>query len=184
MELSQEYLKECFNYNESTGDLIWLSRPSSHFASAAAMGSFNSRFPGKNTGCVMSRGYMFVGVDGAKVLYHRLIFMLMGFDVTDKQVDHINGDKTDNRWVNLRLVDQLDNLKNKSLRSSNKTGVSGVSFYKNLKSKPFRVTYYKDGNKRATEVFVPTLFEAACIRKSFENNNGYHANHGRKSILK
>jgi len=181
--IDQKYLKECFDYDELTGDLTWLPRPLHHFVSLAAMNSSNSKCVGKVAGCVMNRGYMFVGINCTRILYHRVIFMFMGFDVTDKQVDHINGDKTDNRWVNLRLVEQPDNLKNKSLRTSNKTGISGVSFYKNLKSKPFRVTYYENGNKRATEVFTATLFEAACTRKSFENENNYHENHGRKSTV-
>lgn len=179
--IDQKYLKECFDYNKLTGVLTWLSRPSRHFNSGAAMNNANSRFAGEVAGCIMNRGYIFVGINNTRILYHRVIFMFMGFDVKGKQVDHINGDKTDNRWVNLRLVDQVDNLKNKSLRASNKTGVSGVSFYNNLKSKPFRVTYYEGESKRATEFFVSTLFEAACARKSFEIKNGYHENHGRKS---
>jgi hypothetical protein len=179
--IDQEYLKECFDYNKDTGDITWLTRPLHHFVNLAAMNSSNSKFAGKVAGSIMNRGYMLVGINGTRILYHRIILMLMGLDVTGKQVDHINGDKTDNRWANLRLVDQIDNLKNKSLRTSNKTGISGVSFYSNLKGKPFRVTYYEDGNKRATEFFVPTLFEAACARKSFEYKNGYHDNHGRKS---
>ena len=179
--INQEYLKECFDYNINTGVCLWKRRPLYHFASESS----RFTFIGKNTGnpitCIHNRGYLFVRLNGKGYLLHRLIFILMGHALAGFQVDHINGIKTDNRWINLRLVSQHDNLRNKKLRESNKTGVSGVSFYENLKSKPFRVTYYEDNNKRATEFFVSHLFEAACIRKSFENKNGYHANHGRKS---
>jgi hypothetical protein len=165
--ITKELLNDMFSYDSITGDVLWVKPINKPVGSVV--------------GSLMSRGYLMVAISGNNYLVHRLIFIMRGFDVFRKQVDHINGDKTDNRWVNLRLVDQIDNLKNKSLRASNKTGISGVSFYSNLKSKPFRVTYYEDGNKRATEFFVPTLFEAACARKSFEYKNEYHENHGRKS---
>lgn len=180
MIIDQEYLKECFDYDILTGICTWRNRPLEHFKNKAGYNGFNSKFPDVEVGCVMNGGYLFIGLNGNQLL-HRMICLWMGKSITGKQIDHINGVKTDNRWVNLRVVDQTDNLKNKKLRESNKTGVSGVSFYENLKSKPFRVTYYENNNKRATEFFVSHLFEAACIRKSFENKNGYHANHGRKS---
>lgn len=48
----------------------------------------------------------------------------------DKDVDHINGDKLDNRRCNLRVVTRSENLGNQGLSSRNTTGYKGVSFVK------------------------------------------------------
>ena len=45
-------------------------------------------------------------------------------------VDHINGDRSDNRRKNLRITTQQNNLLNKALSTRNTSGISGVSFDK------------------------------------------------------
>ncbi|MBI5954394.1 MAG: HNH endonuclease [Chloroflexi bacterium] len=56
------------------------------------------------------------------ILMHRVILNAPA----DMQVDHINGDGLDNRRVNLRLVTPRKNTLNRGVRSTNKTGYSGV----------------------------------------------------------
>lgn len=58
-------------------------------------------------------------------LMHRLI---MGFP--EQYVDHINGNKLDNRRCNLRLCNQSQNSSNTKIRSTNKSGYKGVSWNK------------------------------------------------------
>jgi hypothetical protein len=69
-------------------------------------------------------GYRQVWWHGKHVWAHRVAFELMGVPVPD-QVDHINGDKADNRWCNLRAATSSQNARNR--RVANRTGFKGVT---------------------------------------------------------
>ncbi|MBK8467896.1 MAG: HNH endonuclease [Chloracidobacterium sp.] len=73
---------------------------------------------------VGNNGYATGSIRGKPVLLHRLILR----SGTGEQVDHINGDKLDNRYCNLRIADQRLNSLNRPLRKDNKTGYRGVTF--------------------------------------------------------
>ena len=62
----------------------------------------------------------------------------------DKVVDHINGDKTDNRKSNLRICSQSENLRNSKISKDNNSGYKGVSFHKASGKWRARITVNKD----------------------------------------
>jgi len=70
------------------------------------------------------------------LLMHRIIAERMGLDLSDKVVDHMNGDGTDNRRCNLRTVTRLKNAHNLSgVRSNNTSGYMGVCYVPKYKKK-------------------------------------------------
>ena len=77
-------------------------------------------------------GYTLVYVDKKYYTAHRLAFILMGHPLPT-QVDHINGDKSDNRWCNLRPSTHATNQFNKGKQARNKSGYKGVTWDKNAK---------------------------------------------------
>jgi hypothetical protein len=86
--------------------------------------------PGSEAGCVMTTGYIAIGLPGKLVLAHRLAWLWMTGKWPAHEIDHINGDRSDNRWCNLREATRVQNSRNGGIRSTNRTGRIGLSFDK------------------------------------------------------
>lgn len=123
---SRRYLRECFNYDLESGELSWRRRPLQHFRSHAASQSWNTENAGHIAGWKHNAGYRAVCLNWRKFLVHRIIWKMMTGKDPDRQIDHINGISEDNRWSNLRLASNQQNLQNHGARRDSKTGVKGV----------------------------------------------------------
>lgn len=78
----------------------------------------------RTAGSVHSAGYRVTRFDSKVVHVHRLAFFLTEGAWPECQVDHINGDRSDNRWCNLRKVDQVTNMQN--IRKATAASSSGM----------------------------------------------------------
>lgn len=96
--------------------------------------------PGTIAGCKDDRGYILIGVDYKSYRGHRLAFLYMTGKMPE-QVDHIDRDKSNNRWSNLRIATNSQNHINKEKQKNNTSGFKGVGFQKNRKhlKTPWRV---------------------------------------------
>ena len=93
-----------------------------------------------------------------------------------QEIDHINGNRDDNRKCNLRVVNRQVNMKNKRVQRNSTTGVTGVS----LKSKAKKYTAAIKVNMES--VFLGQYedkWDAICARMSANNKYAFHKNHGR-----
>ena len=106
---------------------------------------------------------------------HRVIWLMVHGEFPD-HIDHIDGDRTNNRIINLRNVSKKENAKNRAVSSLSITGVSGVRFDKSCNK--FRVTINTSSGRKRIGSFAD--FDSAVeARKAAEASNGYHVNHGR-----
>lgn len=94
-------------------------------------------------------GYRVIGLFHRPYLTHRLAFLLMTGSWPDDQVDHINGDRTDNRWVNLRDVTGSVNLQNRKRAQTNSVqGLLGVSHWPHRRGEKCYVAQLNRDGKR------------------------------------
>jgi len=130
-ELTQEFLKQCLDYNAITGIFTWKIRPIEHFKNIGCMKSCNNRVSGKEAGCLGNRNYLTIRLANNIYQAHRLAWFYENGKLPINYIDHINGIKTDNRILNLREASASENQQNiKSARSDNKsTGLLGASFH-------------------------------------------------------
>jgi len=113
MRLTQKYLKSKLKYSKRTGQFVWKTpHPSSHVK------------PGHIVATKLN-GYLCVKLLRRKYYVHRLVFLYVTgvMPPRSRKVDHINGEKIDNRWKNLRLVSAAQNNRN---QGRHRTGITGV----------------------------------------------------------
>ena len=123
-ELSLHYdkAKELLNYNPDTGIFTWKS----HRSSNAMKGSV----AGYKTKCKRIKICITLGKVKKTLLSHRIAWFIYYKEMPKNEIDHINGDATDNRICNLRSVNHQENMFNIGIGKRNKTGFLGVSLYR------------------------------------------------------
>lgn len=109
-----DYLRECFEYRD--GVLYWKTRPSHHFKRPADHATFIAKSAGKKAGRRAVDGYIAIkfrlGGHGVCISAHRIVWVMHYGQWPEKQIDHINRIRDDNRIENLREVTATENRKN------------------------------------------------------------------------
>jgi hypothetical protein len=118
---------------------------------------------GKEVGCISPQGYTNIGFLKKTYRRHQLIFLLHNGYIPDR-VDHIDGNKLNDKIENLRGCSHCENMRNRSIDKRNVTGFRGVSFAREQK-KPYRA-FISNGVKRLALGSFKTPEEASAAYES------------------
>lgn len=155
MRPTPKQVRELLEYDPVTGFFRW-REPSWRRTS----GWFNGidSHPRYRRICVGKRHYM----------AHQLAFVLMHGRWPTKEVDHINGCGSDNRWSNLRLVTRNQQMWNAKISKRNTTGVHGVMMVVNKSGRIRFRAFIRVNRKGISCGTFDTVAEAAIARKAAE----------------
>lgn len=110
-DVTPEEVRRFIAYNPATGALTWKERAPSDFteggrSTQTRANKWNGRFAGKPAINTFSNGYLTGHLNRVQVYAHRIAWLHFYGESVDPEcyVDHVNGDRTDNRIVNLRVV--------------------------------------------------------------------------------
>lgn len=139
------YIKKHFTYNPTDGTITRMDRKNSN-------------------GSLDKDGYLIIKIKTKQFKAHRIAWFLYYGEMPDKEIDHINRIRTDNRIENLRLADRKSNVLNIQHKPNKDTGVVGVYKDKTTKGlKKIFTTRFKNKTFR-----FHTIEEAIQFRKSYE----------------
>jgi hypothetical protein len=159
--LIQEQLLSLFEYRD--GELFYKKSPLPKIKVGSKAGTINSE------------GYGKVSIDGKKHSMHRVVFLMMHGYVPDF-IDHINGNRADNKIENLRACSRQENGQNASFRKRNKTQIKNVS-WKTANSK-YQVDITVDSKKKYIGVFDDLELAELVAMEARNKYHGAFANHG------
>lgn len=143
-------IKSFLHYDLETGIFTWTAH---HF----------SNLIGKRAGRINSAGYRQISINDVLYYEHRLAWLYV-YNVMPPDgyaIDHINLNKSDNRWLNLREATDAQNNVNIKVRKNNKLGIKGVSLFKGRYRSQIRI------NKKVVVLgLFDTIEEAALVYKN------------------
>ncbi|WP_018900441.1 HNH endonuclease [Rhizobium sp. 2MFCol3.1] len=181
-ELSFEQISKLIRYDRETGQLTWLERQPAMFKDSRwgreqSCAAWNARYANKPALTTKhSAGYLHGTIDGKQYFAHRVAWLLETGEWPADQIDHENGNRADNRFVNLRDVSTSVNRRNTAQYKRNTSGVTGVCFDKR-RGKWMAYISTEVGQNKFIGYF-PSIEAATEARLSRNAEFGYSARHG------
>src|ERR1700726_2761887 len=135
-DLTAEYVRSIFDYNQETGACLWRERPITH----VRMARWNTVYVGTEVGSFDKDGYLKVFLGYRSYRLHRLIWLYVYGAWPSTHLDHVNRDHADNRIANLREAPPKQNSWNRISSRVSVTGYVGVQptrSGKRFRARPF-----------------------------------------------
>ena len=159
--ITQEKLKELFNYDPLTG--VFNKKVNTSSGNLMPVGSR------------CKNDYLRVIINRKQYLIHRLAWLYVHGKFPENDIDHIDGNSLNNRIANLRDVAHHINQRNSRQRSDNNTGCTGVYWDKQKEKYKALIQF---NNKLIHLGVFEQKWDAICSRLSANYKYGFHKNHG------
>jgi len=177
----QATLKILLDYDPLTGVLRWKARAASFFEDGKGYGdrvaaAWNTKFAGKPALNTLNGEGRFRGrIFRTEYMAHRIIWKIV-YGTDPEQIDHEDGDGTNNRLKNLRSVSHSENQRNMKRSARNSSGVIGVCWVS--RDRRWLASIRADGRNLSLG-FFQDFADAVAARLEAEKVHGFHKNHGR-----
>lgn len=168
---------EYFNYEPETGLFIVKERPKEEFDKAGY--ARHLKRIGRVSGGKKAGGYVSLVIDGKYYAAHRIAWLIVYDEwvpYPEYEIDHKNGNRSDNRISNLRKVTKSENQRNSAQRVNNTSGVHGVNWkpkYNSIEGDGRWVARIWNGPRHVYLGSFKSLHEAAIARKAAERALGF-----------
>ena len=162
---SPEVLRQLLRYEPETGKLFWLPRPREMFDSERIFLSWNAKLAGHEAFTANDgQGYRVGRVHDRLHKAHRVGWCIATGAWPADELDHINGDRSDNRMSNLRQADHGQNLRNRRSNIGSTSQYLGVSWRRDCAK--WCATIQVGGRKRHLGVFCDEAEAAEAYDKA------------------
>lgn len=161
--INHDMIKEYLDYDETTGHLTWIKKPSKKTMLNSRAGSIHK-----------SSGYRQVYFMGKTYPEHRLIWLWVHGVFPTHEIDHINHIRDDNRLCNLRQVTHAQNSRNRT-RQRTRIDEAGIWYCRRRKRYIAEITF---NQKKVFQHSFIDIDEAISQRKAKLIELGFHENHG------
>lgn len=178
--IEPEKLSTLLSYDPATGKLFWLPRPAEMLLTQKSARTWNTRYSGGEAFTTLNAsGYYHGTLFGKTHAAHRVAWALAHGAWPEGEIDHINGDRSDNRLANLRDVSAAENRKNQTRSRANTSGVTGVHWCNTWNRWIAKIMV---GRKTTTIGNFATFEEAVAARAVASQAMGFAPGHGKEGV--
>ena len=138
-DLTQGLVKELLSYNPETGLFIWKQRSLKWFKDERSCNKWNTRYAGSIAGTIKD-GYFNLSIFNRSYKAHRVAWLYYYGYIPNQIIDHVDGNRLNNKITNLRLSNKILNAQNrKRAQINSKSGVLGVVWREDTKKWSARI---------------------------------------------
>lgn len=154
-----EHLRELLDYDPYTGLFRWkIASKQTPWLS------------GQVAGFIEQQGYWIIVIDRQIYKAHRLAWLYVYGEWPKNQIDHVNGNRSDNRLENLRAATQAQNQQNVGLTRRNNSGYKGVHWKSSHKKWCAQIR--RDGHRVNLGHFDTAELAAAAYEQASKQMHG------------
>lgn len=183
----KEYLEKYLMYCPGTGEFFWRFREESEFPAKRFFKVWNTRYANTKCGNWLPNKHspfyrLEIQINMVRYLAHRLAVVMCGehpANLDGMEIDHLNGNSSDNRICNLRVVSKRQNATNRVRSTLNTNGHTGIKWSKRERKWVARISFY---NKTISLGYYDDIDDAIEARRRAKIAYGYTQRHGEESF--